>query len=98
MSLGLCPTKLPVAWEEGTDLFLSNRSGPCADQISKSQAPELARLEQEFFAYNICTCDGCECCAIMSVAVHVAVLCEHVCLCRDVQHVSLCGDVQHVNL
>ena len=32
-------------------------------------------------------------CAIMSVTVHVAVLCKHVSLCSDVQHVSLCSDV-----
>ena len=29
-------------------------------RLAKSQAPEMARLEQEFFAYNICTSDGCE--------------------------------------
>ena len=49
-----------------------------------SQAPELARLEQEFLAYNIFTFDSCERCAILSAAVHVAILCTHVSLCSDV--------------
>ena len=46
--------------EDRSSSWTCNRSGPCADQIGKSQAPELAGLEQEFCAYNICTSDGCE--------------------------------------
>ena len=42
MSLGLCPTKLPVAWEERTDHPLVPATG------QTPQALELARLEQEF--------------------------------------------------
>ena len=62
MSVGLCPTKLPVAWEERTDLPLVPATGqaPVLTRLAKSQAPELARLEQEFCAYNICTSEGCE--------------------------------------
>ena len=62
MSLGQCPTKLPVAWEERTDHLLVPATGqaPVLTRLAKSQAPELARLEQEFCAYNICTSDGSE--------------------------------------
>ena len=61
MSLGLCPTKLPVAWEERTDHPLVPATGqaPVLTRLEKSQAPELARLEQEFCAYNICAFDDC---------------------------------------
>ena len=94
MSLGLCATKLPVAWEERTDHPLVPATGqaPVLTRLERP-GPELARLEQEFLAYSIFTFDGCARCAIMSVAVHVAILCTHVSLCSDVQDVSLCNDV-----
>ena len=87
MSLGLCPRKLTsgMGREDWSSSYTCNRSGPCADQISKEARPLSWQGWSKSFAHT--------------TSVHpMAASDVQSCLCSDVQHVSLCSDVQHVNL
>ena len=45
MSLGLCPTKLPVAWEERTEHpFVPARQPPVVPRLEKDRPPVVSRL------------------------------------------------------
>ena len=61
MSLGLCSTKLPVAWEERTDhpLVPATCQAPALTRFQKP-GPLAGKIRTRVFAYNICTSDGCE--------------------------------------
>ena len=61
MSLGLCPTKLPVAWEERTDHPLVPATGqaPVLTRLGKP-GHSAGKIRARVFAYNICTSDGCD--------------------------------------
>ena len=51
MSLGLCPTKLPVAWEERTDHpLVPARQPPVVPRLEKDRPPVVSRLEQIQFS------------------------------------------------